>query len=417
MTSGEAATDQHPAVAGDPGAGLAPQDPIDPAPAGVPIPPEPARSASDPGTTAPADGTESAPVDPPSPAARGLRRRPRPAPGWWARSPRPWLRHPAAVLCGALLAAATPSTAARLLGGDDVFPLPALAALAPMAGVLAVVACVPAAFARSRWLAGLGALLVALHLFWAVPDLVGTDNRLPLSAPGGDLRVLELNTFEGQADSGAVVRAVHEHRVDLLVLAETTPAFETALDDAGVRTELPYLWDLPRAAPDVMLRSRWPITDCRAVWLSISAIPEARIRVPGGAEVSVLGVHVVSPKARAVGEWQSDLTKLTQLGHSVHGPTVFVGDFNAGTVHAPFRRLLGTGLVDAASVRSARPDPWWWAPLWTWPADLSVPPFVRIDHVLVTPSSIAVRSVRTVAVPGTDHLGVLASLRVARATG
>ncbi len=54
----------------------------------------------------------------------------------------------------------------------------------------------------------------------------------------------------------------------------------------------------------------------------------------------------------------------------------------------------------------------------TWPTNKPrVPVLVRLDHVLVTPSSIGVQAVRTVTVEGTDHRGVVAELKLAADAG
>jgi endonuclease/exonuclease/phosphatase family metal-dependent hydrolase len=86
---------------------------------------------------------------------------------------------------------------------------------------------------------------------------------------------------------------------------------------------------------------------------------------------------------------------------------IYAGDFNASRDHAEFRAILGTGLVDAGDALSVAP----W-PGFTWPTDQFGPAATRIDHILITPTSIGVRKVTIVSVPGTDHLGVIADLEV-----
>ena len=84
-------------------------------------------------------------------------------------------------------------------------------------------------------------------------------------------------------------------------------------------------------------------------------------------------------------------------------PRVLAGDFNATLDHAELRRLLGRGYRDAAEQAGVALRP-------TWPADRSLlPALVTIDHVLAD-HRVRVIAVRTVAVPGSDHRGVLADL-------
>jgi endonuclease/exonuclease/phosphatase family metal-dependent hydrolase len=84
---------------------------------------------------------------------------------------------------------------------------------------------------------------------------------------------------------------------------------------------------------------------------------------------------------------------------------VVLGDFNADRDHAPFRRLLDTGLRDAHDERGrglARTFPSWL-------------PVLHLDHVLVRDGNgarVVVRDVREVRLPGSDHLTVVTDLAV-----
>jgi endonuclease/exonuclease/phosphatase (EEP) superfamily protein YafD len=50
-------------------------------------------------------------------------------------------------------------------------------------------------------------------------------------------------------------------------------------------------------------------------------------------------------------------------------------------------------------------------PGFTWPMENSrLPPFVRIDHVLVTTDAFGVADVEELDLPGSDHRGVFAEL-------
>ena len=79
---------------------------------------------------------------------------------------------------------------------------------------------------------------------------------------------------------------------------------------------------------------------------------------------------------------------------------MLAGDFNATFDHAEFRRLLGRGYRDAAEQAGVALRP-------TWRVGRTLPPTVAIDHVLAD-RRIRVVSARSVAIPGSDHRGVLA---------
>jgi endonuclease/exonuclease/phosphatase family metal-dependent hydrolase len=70
---------------------------------------------------------------------------------------------------------------------------------------------------------------------------------------------------------------------------------------------------------------------------------------------------------------------------------------------APFRNLLTNGFSDAAAQSGAGITR-------TFPADSSVPPLLGIDHVLTYNATAT--DVQTVRVPGSDHLGLLAMIRL-----
>jgi len=87
------------------------------------------------------------------------------------------------------------------------------------------------------------------------------------------------------------------------------------------------------------------------------------------------------------------------------GPTIVLGDFNATRWHPDFRRLLRQGhLRDAHE----------WAGDGlgaSWPADRPIPPFVRLDHILVR-SGVIPTSVGSARIPGSDHVAMVADLAV-----
>jgi endonuclease/exonuclease/phosphatase (EEP) superfamily protein YafD len=84
------------------------------------------------------------------------------------------------------------------------------------------------------------------------------------------------------------------------------------------------------------------------------------------------------------------------------GPVILAGDFNATRQHQALRELLETGFTDAHLATGRG-----WAA--TWPVGRRLPPFALIDHVLVSPD-LAVASVDEVAISGSDHRAVVATI-------
>ena len=90
-------------------------------------------------------------------------------------------------------------------------------------------------------------------------------------------------------------------------------------------------------------------------------------------------------------------------GDQVGGACVVVGDFNSTIDMREFRQLAKDGYQDAARQVGA-------GYLATFPADSPVAPMIGIDHVLLR--DCYAESVETIRVPGSDHLGLLASVSV-----
>jgi endonuclease/exonuclease/phosphatase (EEP) superfamily protein YafD len=322
---------------------------------------------------------------------------------------RPPTRLRDAAVAATLCAATLPFTLARLAGGGTITPLPQLASLAPLGAVFALAAVCCAIAVRSVRIGIVAAVLLLVHLSWAAPGLVA-NRPAPLRGPTIEVRLLTLNTHLGEASAEAIVTQVRERDLDVLVLEELTPELVDRLQGAGLDRLLPNVHALPgEGAAGMGIYSRFAMRDhARAVVGSYFPMPQAYLALPGGRSLSITAVHPRSPRPGQVGTWESDLRVVAREARAVTGPQVVVGDFNASRDHAAFRTILSRGrLVDAADVLGAWPG-------LTWPTDVpGLAPFVRIDHVLVSPTSVTARQAATVAIPGTDHRGVAVDLAVA----
>ena len=85
---------------------------------------------------------------------------------------------------------------------------------------------------------------------------------------------------------------------------------------------------------------------------------------------------------------------------------LIMGDFNSTWDHARFRELLGTSFVDASEQAGEGFH-------MTYPSNSVIPPLVEIDHIVYArDAGLAVSDLETVAVSGTDHRALLATLEV-----
>jgi endonuclease/exonuclease/phosphatase (EEP) superfamily protein YafD len=118
-------------------------------------------------------------------------------------------------------------------------------------------------------------------------------------------------------------------------------------------------------------------------------------------------VHLDGEPMRPGSKWRSDLAELGNRARPA--PESFiVGDLNAGPWHPAFRRLTRSKWRDAANVVGQGLRPTWpsWSPL----------PISPVDHVLVSPG-LGVAGADTLAIAGSNHRALIATLVIPRAGG
>ncbi|MEM6744539.1 MAG: endonuclease/exonuclease/phosphatase family protein, partial [Pseudomonadota bacterium] len=216
------------------------------------------------------------------------------------------------------------------------------------------------------------------------------------------LRVATANLYERNCCEDALWAALQAIDADLLATPELTP------DMAGLKDRLSeaYPWaafaePTGTTARRLALWSRWPMGEDAV--LSAGPHPThvlARLRQGDGAELRAMAVHMGWPRSllRRYGPTED----FERFREAFDGPTVVMGDFNAPPWGWAVRRV---GEVAGAAAPSG------WRPTWpgaAWGAAgrwLGLP----IDHVLASPD-IAVRRIERFALPGSDHLSMVADL-------
>ena len=310
---------------------------------------------------------------------------------------------------------ALPALAARATGGRPPYNRSKLAALAPAAIVPAAAATIVAATVR-WWLALILAVPALILVAWQLPAVRRCHARRgrpqSLRAAGDGvvtLRVLSLNAKGGHAEAQAVEAAVREYQVDVLAIQELTPGLMRRLDRTSLATLLPYHHADPRpGSAGTGLWTRSPLTAMPPIQGLRAATPRVRIEPVPGSRVTVTAVHPKAPMNGQEVRWQAELERIRSELATVGGAQVVAGDFNASRDHQPFRDLLAAGFLDCAD--AARSRPW---PGYTWPVRRTIPPIMRLDHILVSrAAATAVPEARIVRIPGTDHLAVLAVIEL-----
>ncbi|CAA0108673.1 Uncharacterised protein [Mycolicibacterium vanbaalenii] len=283
------------------------------------------------------------------------------------------------------------------------------AAVAPYLVLSAPVAVLLLALGR-RWLLTVVALAVTAALVWVyVPRFHSPPVDASRATASVQVRVLTANLGMGQADPPALVTLARD-TADIVAVQEMTPEAADGLVAAGMDAAFPHRIVLPAPlASGIGIWSRHPIVDSGRIDGYALPMLGARIRIPGVVvDTTVLSVHLAAPWPQPIGQWLQDIAQLPdtlrEVGQAAGaGAVIVAGDFNATTDMAPFRRLLGQGYADGGAQAGA-------GLARTYPGDGKWPPLLGIDHVLV--KNAAAVSATTVVVRGSDHRGLLATLRV-----
>jgi endonuclease/exonuclease/phosphatase family metal-dependent hydrolase len=273
--------------------------------------------------------------------------------------------------------------------------------LAGLAGysAFAVVAVVVLAWALRRWaaLAVVGVLLVAQSVTVG-PAYIG-DGQVP--AHSTVLRVMTANLYFGTADVAQVAALVRDRRVDVLALEELSPDAVARLEQAGLRTELPYAIDHSAlGAAGTGLWSRLPMTEVAAAPAGFNVA--AADLVLGNGRIRVRAFHPVTPLPTAARWRRSYAVMRAQIQDDRDVATLLLGDFNATVHHRELRHLMGTRWRDAAEADGA-------GLVRTWSPHSRVPALLDLDHVLID-RGMTVGSFATVPIHGSDHHAVIVAV-------
>lgn len=320
----------------------------------------------------------------------------------------PWLVRVRGVAAWATLLIAAAALAARYLPVVNHAVL-IVAAASPYLTVGAAVAAVLFLSGPRPRLAALAALLLAAAVIPQIPQFFEPGHAQGDSIP---IRVLTANLRDGEADPESVATEAREN-ADLLFVQELSPQLARTLSERYLTADFPYEVLKPGSyAAGVGIWSRYPIVQSQVIpELTLGGLT-ATVHPPGAAsDLLVASVHLVGPWPQPVDNWRAELEELPQtldqLADTAGRRSVIVaGDLNATTDHSPFRRLLDTGFRDAGRQFGFAA---------TWPADLPLPPLIRIDHILTYNSTAT--GAYAVRIAGSDHLALGATVYIPGMTG
>lgn len=278
-----------------------------------------------------------------------------------------------------------------------------LQSMVPLAGVLVVVLTAIAGLTR-RW-----RLTIASGAVLALCAAMVLPSFLSRGVPSGpdDLVVMSANLEYGGGDAQTLVRAAREHRVDVLVLLEITPAAVERLRLAGLDTLLPE--SVGRSSQDAagtIVRSRLPMTLKNPLLDQISpnAFKDPIVSIHGTSGTILLrAIHARPPTLSGAADWRLGLAEIQawRQRQPLGQPVVMAGDFNASWDHPGFR-AVAESMTDA---HRATGQGW----VRTWPQGRRlIRPYVALDHVLVR--GLGGVDAGVVHLPNTDHAAVWARM-------
>lgn len=229
------------------------------------------------------------------------------------------------------------------------------------------------------------------------------------------VRLVSANLWMEAPEIDPLADEVLHQKADIVVLQEVTPPHLRRLERRGLGDTLFERAVWPNNAHSGLgVWSRFPLSDIQWFYLAGELQVKAWVALPNGMQLRVYGVHAPSPVPNKIDRWYAWFASMKReatrelAAHS--SPVVIAGDFNATLDHHPFRRLVRTGLSDAALL--ARRDL-----EMTWPnRSRLLPPLFRIDHVLLS-SDIGIGRYRVGQGRGSDHRPVIADLLVRAHSG
>ena len=299
--------------------------------------------------------------------------------------------------CGGLLfAGVSVLVGCRTADTDGITPVPQLLAFLPWL-------LVPTGFGLlfallSRWWTGLvwGVVLLG-SLAWFIEPYGRTGD--PAGPAVAELRVLTSNVEFGHA-TGPLVAAVRREKPDVVFAEECEYGCNATLK-RELGADYPYRQAIVAGGSEgSVILSRFPLK-------ATDGVP-GTMRMPGavadvrGHAVRLQLAHPMPPRPGQVDVWRRELGALRVWAAAARdggGPVILAGDFNSSQDHAAFRRILDTGLRDAARLAGSDRTP-------SWPARTLPVIGAQIDHVLVS-KDFSANDAHFLDLADTDHRALL----------
>ncbi|MDG5466847.1 endonuclease/exonuclease/phosphatase family protein [Deltaproteobacteria bacterium IMCC39524] len=284
----------------------------------------------------------------------------------------------------------------HLTRGDHFLPVRLLTYITPWVTIAAILAALSAWFLQKFKLA---ATLSCLFLLLAYPYISQFIPRSVDPGPGPTLKVMTYSVMGRNHDYDAMARVFAEYQPDLAYFQEVGQgALEDKLTALSVHKKLYFVTTNNIG----FIVSRYPIE------LEEEARPFSRftLTLPQGA-VSLWNVHTWKA-IRSYDAQYGQIKALTEAVGKTSDPMIVAGDFNATEMSETYRMM-------AAHLKNTHAEAGFGFGF-TFPTPArrmgSLFPFLRIDHIFYSQHFEAISSKVGENAGGSDHLPVIAELRL-----
>lgn len=281
--------------------------------------------------------------------------------------------------------------------------------LLPLALFAAPVIAVWALVSGHVLLAGAAGVLIVYHVILVVPRLIA-DPLPEWTRTAPQIHLAVANVYVDNPTPRAAAEQLVACGADVIVIAESTPAFLGHFDDAGGTSSHPHRLYDPADTSDyaVAIASRLPLGP-RSAMVSIGPLNLAV------AEVDVDGVTAMIAALNPMtafdpdghSTWKEQMEALKGFIPSIDCALVVAGDLNTTRYRPEFKELLELGLRDSLDSLGEA-----WRPSFSlksvWPLG-ALGAIARLDHALVNDKACSL-DVENLPAKGSDHLPFVITL-------
>jgi endonuclease/exonuclease/phosphatase (EEP) superfamily protein YafD len=256
-------------------------------------------------------------------------------------------------------------------------------------------------------LGGVAGLLVALSIWWLVPQWWPVDRAPHPVAGSARIRIFDANIKFDNRDLAGIGAEITKAQPSVITLEELTPTNLTSLEASGALSSYQWKFLAPNVASDGFgVWSKIPLSDVQRWFAGPHLELRGWLQPATGPRVRLYVVHTGAPRKGAAPLWKLEMSSIEASLRTQKAPLIVAGDFNATWDMFEFQSILHVGLTDTAAEQGKG-----WE--MTWSREVRViPPFMRIDHVLYS-RGITSTGYHSGIGSGSDHRPIIADLAIA----